>query len=46
MRKYGAFIATMNVLELINWAVGISLPNEKGRPWVFLVSFEYGPGGK
>lgn len=30
----------MNVLEIVAWSVGMSLPNESAwRPWVFLVSF-------
>ena len=40
VKRYAIFIAVMNSLEMINWAVGMSLPNESHwRPWIFLMGF-------
>ena len=40
VKRYAIFIAVMNTLEMINWAVGMSLPNESHwRPWIFLMGF-------
>jgi len=37
VKQYAVYISVMNSLEVINWAVGMSLPNEsKWRPWIFL----------
>ena len=40
VKRYAIFIAVMNTLEMIKWAVGMSLPNEsRWRPWIFFVGF-------
>lgn len=40
VKRYAIFITVMNTLEIINWAVGMSLPNEsQWRPWVFFMGF-------
>ena len=40
VKRYAIFIAVMNTLEMINWAVGMSLSNEsRWRPWIFFVGF-------
>lgn len=40
VKRYAIFIAVMNSLEMINWAVGMTLPNEsQWRPWIFFMGF-------
>ena len=37
VKRYAVFITTMNSIEMINWGVGMSLPNESSwRGWIFL----------
>ena len=46
-KEYAVFIAVMNSLEVINWAVGMSFPNKSTqRPWIFLVMFGFVLMGK
>lgn len=36
VKRYAVFITTMNSIEMINWGVGMSLPNESSwRGWIF-----------
>lgn len=38
VKRYAVFIVVMNTVEMVNWGVGMALPNEsKWRGWVFLV---------
>ncbi|KAL7539526.1 hypothetical protein ACHAWF_006435 [Thalassiosira exigua] len=38
VRRYAIFITVANVMEAINWAVGMALPDDHAwRPWTFLV---------
>jgi hypothetical protein len=40
VKRYAIFIAVMNTLEMINWGVGIHLPNESHwKPWIFFLGF-------
>eukprot|EP00571_Detonula_confervacea_P008301 CAMPEP_0172323144 /NCGR_PEP_ID=MMETSP1058-20130122/47952_1 /TAXON_ID=83371 /ORGANISM="Detonula confervacea, Strain CCMP 353" /LENGTH=598 /DNA_ID=CAMNT_0013039075 /DNA_START=334 /DNA_END=2130 /DNA_ORIENTATION=+ len=37
VKRYATFITGINSLEVVNWVVGMSLPNESAwRPWIFL----------
>lgn len=38
VKRYAVYITVMNSVEVLNWGIGMFLPNESAfRPWIFVI---------